>query len=98
MALRPDEQARCTVTPEVVIGRPASRAAPRATLPEAATQPATTSSISSGAALERSTAYFTAWLSIAMFEVLLKPPRAAFARPVRAYETITASRIEKSLS
>src|SRR5665213_1490215 len=93
MALRPDEQARFTVTPDVVTGRPASRAAARATLPDAATQPETTSSTSSGSTFERFTACSMAAPKMVMFEVLLKPPRPAFAKPVRAYETTTASRI-----
>src|ERR1700761_390581 len=92
MALRPDEQARLTVTPEVVIGSPAINAAPRATLPDAATQPATTSSTSDGSTFDRFTACSTACARIAMLDVLLNPPLAAFASPVRAYETTTASR------
>ncbi len=40
MAFSPEEQARLTVTPEVVTGSPASSAAARPTLPLAATQPA----------------------------------------------------------
>src|SRR6185295_468946 len=97
MALRPEEQARLTVTPEVVIGRPAKSAAARPTLPEAATQPATTSSTSFGSTFERATAWRIASPKIFTFEVLLKPPRCDLARPVRAYETMTASRMEKLL-
>src|SRR5665213_1886734 len=93
MALRPDEQARFTVTPDVVTGRPASSAAARATLPDAATQPETTSSTSFGSTFERFTACSMAAPRMVMFEVLLNPPLPALARPVRAYETTTASRI-----
>ena len=84
MAFSPDEQARCSVMPEVVTGSPASSAAARATLPDAATQPAITSSTSAGSTLARCTAWRMAWPSMVMLGVLLKPPRAALARPVRA--------------
>ena len=71
-------------SPEVVTGRPASSAAARATLPCAATQPATTSSTSAGSTVERLTACSMAWPRMLMLGVLLKPPRTALARPVRA--------------
>src|SRR5204862_118637 len=54
MVCRPDEQKRFTVTPEVVIGRPASRPAWRATLPPPwATLPMKISSMSAPSAPER---------------------------------------------
>jgi len=84
MAFRPEEQARLSVMPEVVTGRPASSAAARATLPDAATQPAITSSTSAGSTSARRTAWRMAWPSMVMLGVWLKPPRAALARPVRA--------------
>jgi len=84
MAFRPDEQARWMVAPAVVTGRPASMAAARATLPCAATWPATTSSTSAGSTPLRCTACWIAWPSMVMLDVLLKPPRPALARPVRA--------------
>ena len=37
------------------------------------------------------TAFFTACAAIDMVGVMLNPPRADFASPVRAYETMTAS-------
>ena len=53
-------------------------------LPDDATQPDTTSSTSFASTFERFTACSMAWPSISMFDVLLNPPRAAFASPVRA--------------
>src|SRR5262245_30598615 len=53
-----------------------------------------TSSTSPGSIFARSIACLTAWPAIAAPCVLLKPPRYDFAKPVRAVETITASRIE----
>src|SRR6202012_572866 len=94
MVCRPDEQKRFTVTPEVVIGRPARRPAWRAMLPPPwATLPMNTSSTDSGSMPALATACFTEWAAIETVGVMLNPPRADLARPVRAYETITASRI-----
>ena len=71
-------------TPEVVIGSPARRAALRPVFPEPATCPATTSSTSPGSSFARETACLIAWASIVTAGVMLKPPRADLASPVRA--------------
>src|SRR6185312_4755085 len=94
---RPDEQKRLMVTPEVVIGRPDSSAAVRPRLPApCATLPMKQSSTASFSTFALSTACFTAWAAIVTVGVMLNPPRADLARPVRAYETTTASRINLS--
>src|SRR5215217_3867247 len=51
------------------------------------------SSMSAGSTPDLATACFTAWAAMETVGVMLKPPRTDLARPVRAYETTTASRI-----
>ena len=60
-------------------------------------QPTTTSSISAGSTPARSIECLTAWPTMATPPVLLNPPRWDLASPVRAVETMTASRIRLSL-
>ena len=85
MVCRPEEQKRLTVTPEVVIGRPASRPAWRPMLPAPwATLPMKTSSTASGSTPALATACFTAWAAMDTVGVMLKPPLPDLARPVRA--------------
>jgi hypothetical protein len=85
MVLRPEEQKRLTVEPEVVIGMPASSATWRPRLPApCATLPMITSSIAAGSRPDLATACFTAWAPIDMVGVMLNPPRPDLARPVRA--------------
>ncbi len=76
------------VAPAVVTGQPAQMAALRATLwpvaPSGWPQPSTTSSISPGSIPALAMACWIAWPASAAPWVMLKPPRADFARPVRA--------------
>src|SRR5690606_17373485 len=92
---RPDEQKRLIVVPEVVTGQPAQMAARRPIFmpvaPSGAPQPMMTSSTSPGSMPARAMACLIAWPAMAAPCVLLKPPRPALARPVRAVETMTAS-------
>ena len=82
---RPEEQKRLMVTPAVVIGRPASRAALRPRLPAPwATLPMKQSSTASSSTPALSTACFTAWAAMMTVGVMLNPPRPDLARPVRA--------------
>src|SRR5258707_900655 len=91
---RPEEQKRLMVTPEVVIGSPASSDDSRAMLPPPAWMlPTKTSSTASFSTPERWTAWSMVWAIMVMAGVMLNPPRPVLARPVRAYETTTASRI-----
>ncbi len=82
---RPEEQKRLIVTPLVVIGRPASSAAPRPRFPAPwATFPMKQSSTASFSTPDRSTACWTAWAAMEIVGVMLKPPLPDLARPVRA--------------
>ena len=85
MVFSPEEQKRLTVTPEVVMGMPASRATWRPRLPApCATLPMMQSSIAEASRPDLATACFTAWAPMVMVGVMLKPPRPDLARPVRA--------------
>ena len=93
--LRPEEQKRLTVKPDVVTGQPAQIAERRPMFmpvaPSGLPQPIATSSTSPGSMPARSMACLTAWPAIAAPCVMLKPPRPDLARPVRAVDTMTAS-------
>src|SRR5689334_10278270 len=98
MALSPEEQWRWTVAPAVVTGSPASRPDRRARFPAPwAPWPRYTSSTASGSTPDFSTADEMAWAAIDIAGVMLNPPRPALARPVRAYDTTTASRMDVPL-
>src|SRR4051794_11517443 len=90
----PLEQKRFTVTPLVVIGKPARSAICRAMLlpvaPSGVAQPISTSSTSAASIPARSTAAFTAKPPSVAPWVMLKAPFQLFASGVRAVETITA--------
>ena len=95
MACRPDEQKRLMVAPPTVTGRPARMAPMRATSlpvePSGRAQPISTSSISLGSILERSTACWMAWPAKVAPWVMFRPPRQDLARGVRAVDTMTTS-------
>ena len=85
------------VMPEVVTGRPAFTAEVRAILcpvePSGSPQPNTTSSTSVGSTPARSTAFLMTCAPRVAPLVLFRLPRKALPIPVRADDTITASRI-----
>ena len=97
---RPDEQKRLTVTPDMVTGQPAISAIWRAMFwpvaPSGVAQPISTSSTSPASMPARSIAAFTASPPIVAPWVMLSAPFQDLARPVRAVETMTASRISDS--
>src|SRR5699024_2676812 len=96
-ACRPDEQNLLTVAPATPSGRPAPKAAWRATLrpvvPSGEPQPKTTSSMASGSMPARSTAARIAKAANVGPWVILSSPRPALVSGVRAVETITAWRV-----
>src|SRR5690606_8168720 len=83
--------------PDTLTGQPAINAICRAMLPPVApsgvAQPMRTSSTSPGSMPARSIAAWTTRPPIVAPWVMLRAPRQLFARPVRAVETITASRM-----
>ena len=97
---RPDEQKRFTVMPATLTGHPARSAIWRAMLapvaPSGNAQPISTSSTSPGSSLARAIAWATTCPPMVAPWVMLKAPRHDFARPVRAVETMTASRMRIS--
>ncbi len=97
MVCRPDEQKRLMVMPETLTGQPAASAIWRAMLPPVApsgvAQPTITSSTSPGSIPARAMAWLAAWPPMDAPWVLLSAPFQDFARPVRAVETMTASRM-----
>src|SRR5260221_13197448 len=95
MDCKPEEQKRLIVTPEVVIGRPASRAALRPRFPAPwATLPMKQSSTAAASTPDFSTACFTACAAMETVGVMLKPPRPDLGMPGGAYETTTPSRLK----
>ncbi len=97
---RPDEQNRLTVTPETVIGQPAISAIWRAMFspvaPSGVAQPISTSSTSPASMPARSIAAFTATPAHRGAVGHVQRALQDLARPVRAVETMTASRISDS--
>ena len=100
MVCSPEEQNRLMVTPETVTGQPAISAIWRAMLPPVApsgvAQPISTSSTSPASMPARSMAARTTWPPMVAPWVMFRAPRQDLARPVRAVETITASRMSGS--
>ena len=81
----PDEQKRLIVAPPTDFGNPASKAAFRPIFGEpCATFPIRLSSTKSGSTPDLATACLIACAAIVIGGVILKPPRPALARPVRA--------------
>jgi hypothetical protein len=101
-AWMPELHARAIVTPPVESGSPPTRPEWRAMLfplsPSGTAQPKITSSTSAGSIPARATAWRIACPPIVALWVLLKAPRNAFARGVRAVETTTASVMWLSLN
>src|SRR5512142_961335 len=96
---RPDEQNRLIVAPGTPTGHPARSAIWRAMFqpvaPSGSAQPIRTSSTSAGSSFARAIACATTWPPSVAPWVMLSAPRHDLASPVRAAETMTASRIER---